>query len=239
MNNNNEFVESILARARTARGQILQDAVVGRYIDRDMPYIPRPYVGTGDIRLIIVGQDPTVQRAKRRASIQTVLTLDEKNSQLSRFLGELCNDLGLSLSEHVYATNACKCFFTSPPTTIHRDDDVSVLEASAPAWLPILRDELAAFPRAAVISLGQPVLAMLVRPEHCREMKHYWGYHRQWKDGKRTPMCPILSEQSTVSRQIFPFVHQPTQRGNRTEFYRQRRAEYIEFIKKHLLQEGV
>lgn len=234
---NDEVIDRIVARSQAARDQLLQDSVVGQYIDRDLPHIPRPFVGIGDIRLIIIGQDPTVQRAKRRASIKTVLTLDEKNGLLSRFLGELCDELGLSLREHVYATNACKCFFTSPPTTIHRDDDVSVLEASAPVWLPILRDELAAFPCAVIISLGEPVLAMLVRLEHCREMKHYWGYHRQWKDGKRTPMCPILPEQSSVDRQIFPFIHQPTQRGNRAEFYRQRRAEYIEFIKKHLFQE--
>lgn len=236
---NDPFVAGVVASAQKAREQLLQDAVVGPYIDRDLPHVPPPYVGSGDIRLIIIGQDPTVQRAKRRASIHTVLTLDEKNGLLSRFLGGLCDELGLSLSEHVYATNACKCFFTSPPTIITRNDNVNVLEKSASVWLPILRYELAAFPQAAVISLGEPVLSLLVKQEYSREMKHYWGYHREWQVGKRTAMCPILPEQSTVARQIFPFVHQPTLQGKRTEFYRQRRAEYIEFVISHFSEEGV
>lgn len=236
---NSEFIDGVVARAQAAREQLLQDSVVGPYIDRDLPGIPVPYVGTGDICLVIIGQDPTVQSEKRRSSITTVLTLDEKGSRLWSYLDTLCNELELSLDEHVYATNVCKCFFTSPPTTIARDDDVNVLEASASVWLPILRDELAAFPEATVISLGEPVLSVLVKPEYSQQMKHYWGYHRQWKAGKRTPMRAILPEQSTVSRQVFPFVHQPTLRGKRTEFYRQRRAEYVEFIKGHFSQGGV
>jgi hypothetical protein len=109
-----------------------------------------------------------------------------------------------------------------------------VLEAGAPVWLPVLQRELDAFPRATIVSLGEPVLAMLVRPDAYRSMKCYWGYHVRWKDGQRTPMRAISAEESTVGRSIFPFVHQPTLRGIRAAFYRARRPEYIAFIRQHI-----
>jgi uracil-DNA glycosylase len=226
------FVEDVLSRAYAARVEMAQNPALAPWVDASLP-IPRPYLGSGEIGLVIIGQDPTVQNPRTRLRIRTVLDLDQRG-QLRRYLEGLCADLGLSLSQNVYATNACKGFFTAPPTAIKKDHGVDVLEAGTFAWLPVLQYELDAFPHAAIISLGEPVLTMLVRPGSSRSMKDYWGYQVRWKDGQRAPMQAIRAEESTVGRTIHPFVHQPTLRGSRAAFYRSRRPEYIAFIRQSL-----
>ena len=151
-----QFVRAIQTRAQEAHRQLAGSARIGKYIDTSLP-LPTPFVGSGEIRLVIVGQDPTIQNAAKRTKIKTVLNLDKPNS-LRKFIERLCSDLGLHLDEHVYATNAAKGFFTQPPTAIKKDDRFDVLAESRSVWGPILRDELKRFPGAAVISLGEPVL---------------------------------------------------------------------------------
>jgi uracil-DNA glycosylase len=225
MSPNPAFVEEIMTQSRAALSRLEQLEAIRSFVETGLP-IPRPYLGSGEIRLVIIGQDPTVQQQQQRAGIKTVLNLDKRGG-LNTYLAQLCQDLGLSLA-NVYATNACKNFFVQPPTAIK---EVNVLAASAPVWLPILQAELARFPNALVISLGEPVLSMLVKPCFPREMKYYWGYHRRWREGKSNPMRPIAADESTVDRIIFPFVHQPTIRSQRAEFYRVKRRDYLGFIR--------
>jgi uracil-DNA glycosylase len=224
-----EFVSDVVVLATAVRQTVCKHPVVGRFVEVAHP-IPHPFVGTGDIRLVIIGQDPTVQRSESRAAITTVLNLDRGGS-LRAYLANLCRDLGIDLDQHVYATNACKCFFTDPPTTIVKRDGVDVLAESANLWLPLLVEELAHFPDAFIISLGEPVLVMLTRPEHWRPMREYWGYDRRWRAGVHLPMHAIDAEEGTVGRRIFPIVHEPTQRGRRTAFYREQRQAYLAFIR--------
>lgn len=156
-----------------------------------------------------------------------MLNLD-KGGGLLRYIASLCNDLGMSLRDEVYATNACKNFWIRPPTAIQ---GVDVLALSAPFWLALLRAELDNLPDATLISLGQPVLSMLVRDGSRRPMRDYWGYHPRWRAGEMHPMQAIEPDESTVGRRIFPFVHQPSLRGGRAAFYRARWAEYVEFVR--------
>lgn len=83
--------------------QLKKDERLGQYVDKTL-HIPQPYHGSGTIRLIVLGQDPTVKERERRKAIRTVLTLDEPGP-LSNYLESLCNDLEIQLSENVYATN--------------------------------------------------------------------------------------------------------------------------------------
>lgn len=220
------FVRAIQKRAEEAHHQLAGFAGIGKYIDTS-PSLPMPFVGNGEIRLVIIGQDPTIQNAATRTKIKTVLNLDKPNS-LRKFIERLCSDLGLHLDEHVYATNAAKGFFTQPPTTIKKNDRFDVLAESRPVWGPILREELQRFPAAAVISLGEPVLAMLYDAE-APKMKSFWGHDKDWKNGKFTQPTKLAAGQSTISRDIFPFVHQPSMRK---AFYKQRWDEYIRFIRR-------
>jgi len=103
----------IAQRAETARVELLSDPLIAPFIDALLP-IPKPLLGCGEIKLIIIGQDPAVQDPRTRAHIRTVLTLD-RNGQGRRYLESHCGDLGLALSWNAYAANACKCFFTAPP----------------------------------------------------------------------------------------------------------------------------
>lgn len=224
MNPGTAFVEQILTKSEAALSQLERLVAVRPFVDWDLP-IPQPYLGSGEIRLILIGQDPTVQREGSQRAVQTVLNLD-KPGALRTYLEDLCHDLGLSLAKNVYATNACKNFFVRRPTTIKKVEGVDILEASAPVWLPILKRELARFLEATVISLGEPVLSILVRPGFPREVKYYWGYQEDWQLGKCTPMRPIAADASTVGRVIFPCVHWHSPR-----FFRVKRSEYIAFIR--------
>ncbi len=226
-NGRSHTVDEIMARAESARSEVARLLHVGSFVDTSLS-IPRPYVGLGAIRLVIIGQDPTVQNEAERARIRTVLNLDKRGGLL-RYLATLCSDLGVSLRDEVYATNACKNFWIRPPTAI---EEVDVLALSAPFWLPLLRAELDRFPDATVISLGQPVLSMLVRDGSSRQMRDYWGYHPRWRAGEMRPMHAIEPDETTVGRRIFPFVHQPSLRGGRAAFYRARWAEYVKFVRK-------
>ena len=224
----NRWLEDIMNESEKALPK-LQETELTQYVDTSLP-LPKPYLGSGKIRLVIIGQDPTVQRKPSRPHVRTVLNLNTKRG-LWAYLDKLCQDSGISLEENVYATNACKNFFTEPPTKLKSETGVDVLAASAPIWLPVLHQELAAFPEARVISLGEPVLTMLVHEGYPREVKHYWGYHRQWKEGRRNPMRPVTAEQSTIGRAFHPFIHQPTYRSPRAAFYRKTWDAHMDFVR--------
>src|SRR4051794_36280095 len=99
-----EFVTYVVAQATAVLQTTCEHPIVGRFVAMAHP-IPRPFIGAGDIRLVIIGQDPTVQRSKSRAAITTVLNLNRDGS-LRTYLKNLCCDLGLDLDQHIYATNA-------------------------------------------------------------------------------------------------------------------------------------
>lgn len=226
------FVAEVVARAENVRHQLLHDERCARYIDPLVTHLPRPYLGGENIRVVIIGQDPTVQNIARRQQISTVLTLNEPKSALYRYVRDLSDRLSVGMDQ-VYATNACKCFFTDPPTTIKNRDKVDVLALTAEAWLPVLRAELAAFPDAVVISLGEPVLSMLVKPGASRLMRDYWGYQQGWQQRGFLPFCAITPEISAVDRLIYPYIHQPSLRGRGKAFYSARTVDYLTTIRAH------
>lgn len=224
-----DFVDDIVSRAKSVQEGLARDpgltGLVGTFRT-----IPRPFIGRGPVRLVIVGQDPTVQNASSRARITTVLNLDRGGS-LHAYLDALCMELGVDLENEVYATNLAKGFFAHPPTKILKDHGRDVLTETASSWLPLLRDELSRFPGATVITLGEPVLPVLVAPRSPIRMRHYWGWQRDWKSKGFGPFAIVGARQSVLGRAFFPFVHQPTMRGARSEFYRVRRDEYVRFVR--------
>ncbi|MCB9457411.1 MAG: hypothetical protein H6671_15610 [Anaerolineaceae bacterium] len=217
-------LETLNTRTRLALAELESVQVISPYVDWNRT-LPKPFHGSGDIRLVIIGQDPTVRLKSSRDQVNMVLDLDKKNSNLYRFLNKVCEALGLSLNEHVYATNAYKNFFTQPPTSIKQ---VNVLEFSAPVWLPVLQYELNSFPQAAVMSLGQPVLSMLVKSDHRqdRSVCYYWG-HPSFPGAEQ--FKSVSAEESTVNRRIFPMVHLNTRNTNR--FYHANETNYINYMK--------
>lgn len=220
------FIDNILVQSTVGRDALLHNPTVGRFVDASLP-VPQPFLGTGDIRLVIIGQDPTIQQKESRSKVTTALNL-ERGGPLRTYLSKICSGLGLVLEQHVYATNAVKCFFLEPPTKIKEDYGIDVLEANADIWLPILKHELTQFPDATVISLGQPVLSMLVHEGRSRQLKTYWGYHRDWQQGRREALSEISSINSRLERRIFPFVHLSTKAPL---FYKEMLDHYLAYVR--------
>lgn len=219
---------NVKQRATELLGDLISDPHLGPFVDGTLG-IPKAFRGSGQVRLIILGQDPTVKNPHSRSTIKTVLNLDKRGS-LRNYLVRVCRELGLDLDQNVYATNYFKNFFIKPPTQIK---EINVFQEFAPTWLPLLRDELAMFPQLPVITLGQPLLAALVSGGASPHVRDYWGYTPQWKSGEMGPFQSLDPNQNHLERVIFPFPHQPS---IRKQFYKERMSDYITFVTKSIGQ---
>jgi len=125
----------------------------------------------------------------------------------------------------VYATNLFKNFFIDPPTQIK---EINIFLTFLPYWLPLLKDELAHYPKAPVISLGEPLLQTIVSGNVSAKVRDYWGYTKEWKAGKIGPFKHLLAEDNNLGRIIFPYPHQPS---IRKQFYRENLTQYTKYMK--------
>lgn len=224
------FLEELVQRSLRVRGRLKADPKLGKYIDEDL-HIPMPFVGSGPIKLVIVGQDPTIGSKKGRHKITQVLMLDRGGS-LKSFLQDVCAQLGVKLEDNVYATNVCKNFFTDPPRNIK---DVKVVKESGGTWLPILRDELALFPETPILTLGEPILEVLLRPDKYHPMKWFWGHRRNWQHNGVHPFRLVEPEDTTIARRFYPFIHQ---NSKSRPFYKKYSSEYLAFVRKQIEKEA-
>lgn len=177
-----------------------------------------PYRISNKIKLIILGQDPTVKNAKSRQTIEYTLNLDKAGS-LRLYTNQICNALGISF-ENVYATNIFKYFYTQPPErTMH------VLHSHLPANLELLKDELAAYPKVPIIALGLPVLQLLAGEGS--QVRDYWDYNPKTKQsGGNFTFCePNLNK---LGRRFYPFPHQPSVSK---DFYGSNLPKYLKYLK--------
>lgn len=106
-----------------------------------------------------------------------------------------------------------------------------MLQQASRYWRPILHRELNAFPDATVISLGEPVLSLLVAPGGSQKVREYWGYTAGWKTGEREELSCIPWHHSAIGRPVSPFPHQPS---ISKQFYADRLEEYVAFTRSHL-----
>jgi hypothetical protein len=229
------MIEDLMLRSKEVVRSLAGDVALKPYIDADSP-LPRPFLGSGEIRLVILGQDPTVENLATRKKVTTVLMLDGKG-HLPRFLSSVCERLGYSL-ENLYATNVSKNFFRETPTQIKGQTGIDVVGLTNPRWLPLLQGELSWFPKAAVLTLGEPILRSLVRPCYSQDVKTYWGYQREWLRKGFESFKPVTAEQSLIDRKFFPFVHLNTNRKSRGgAFYQARCGDYLDFIRDQIREE--
>lgn len=179
----------------------------------------KPYLGNGEIKVIIIGQDPTIQNNKKRIEITCTLNLD-KNGSLKKYIEEdICLGLGITL-ENVYATNIFKYFYEEPPAaTFH------ILQNHLKENLNLLVNELNQFQNATIITLGEPVLQLLAGTN--RHLRNFWDYNQETKKTNGNFLFS-LGMDNILGKDFFPFPHQPSLRNN---FYRDHRHQYIEFVK--------
>jgi len=185
-------------------------------IDLDLPVID-PFNGGGKIRLIILGQDPTVKNVASRSHITKTLNLD-KNNAIRSYVNQICQALGISI-ENIYATNIFKYFYTRPPaTTMH------VLYYHLPENLTLLQEELSDFEKLPMISLGEPVIQLLTHASG--KVRKYWDYNL--KTGETNGCFSFAKAQDNkLLRDFFPFPHQPSLRK---VFYKENLPNYLSFM---------
>ena len=212
-------------KAREVLDNLASNPRLNHFIDCQLP-IPQTYRGTGPIKLIILGQDPTANNVKSRATITTVLNLD-KPGNIYNYLSRICNRLDFDL-ENIYASNYLKNFFKDPPTQI---TEIDVFKEFAPYWFPLLREELAQFPQVPIIILGEPLLSAIVCGGASPCVRDYWGYKPDWKSGEKGTYCCLEPDKNILGHVVFPFPHQPS---IGKQFYAERFGSYVTFVKQQL-----
>ncbi len=204
-----DIIEKVIA----IRDSLPQES--SNLIDYSLAPIP-PFCGKKTIKLIILGQDPTIRNIKQRSKIQYALNLDNNKSPLRKYIEKICAGLDLSL-DNIYATNIYKYFYTFPPA-----DNLDVLKRHLEPNLKLLESELSDFEECPIITLGEPVLKLLTNSNE--KVRDYWNYN----DCGFHYNSPI---QNILHRPIFPFPHQPS---IRKEFYNGNFLRYLDYMKKIL-----
>lgn len=185
-------------------------------IDPNLDPIP-PFIGSSSIKLIILGQDPTVKNVKSRSKIKTTLNLD-KNNALKRYIDEICKELNISI-DNVYATNLFKYFFTNPPAS-----NFPILLEHLEPNLQLVLEEINQFKQVPIIILGEPLLKLLTDKNN--KVRLYWDYNAKTKDSNLNFKFSNKNE-NKLNRDIYPIPHQPS---IRKEFYRKNFQKYIKII---------
>lgn len=216
MSNAAEFLEIVMSLSHEVSLKLVADPLIGPYVDQNHD-IPRPFIGSEEIKLVIIGQDPTAGLAEERDQINTVLKLN-KPGPLRNFVRTISERIGFDIDKNVYCTNLCKNFFNEKPSCMLEASSVDVISLAFPFWEPVLRRELENFPHAVIVTLGGPVLKRLVKPGVSDQMYDYWspkGYSK------------VLADQSVLSREFFPFIHIRTLDRF---YYLMNRFAYLDYI---------
>lgn len=206
------------------RTELAHDATLKDFVDTTLNP-PVPYRGTGRIRLVILGQDPTVKRAESRKFVKTVLNLDQDGA-LKGYLLRVCRALGLSLEANVFATNFANVFFTKPPASVK---DTDILAVASKYCIPRLLSDLKPYTGVPILSLGEPLLEQLATCAASRKVREYWDYRPDWRASAIRPFRHLPACGNVLQREVFPFPHQPS---IRKEFYSGRLEAYLEYMKK-------
>jgi len=204
----------------------LASSEISSYIDTSLTP-PDPFRGRGKIRLIILGQDPTVQDPEYREKIKVTLLLNQPGG-LRTYLENICKSLDIDLDENIYATNLLKNFFTVPPDTM-REKDPQFFRNAADHWIPLLREEIEEFENVPILPLGEPVLNCLTKSPDRVLIRNYWGYEGPAQYGRNFGYIKPI--ENVLSRIVFPFPHIP---GLSHKFYRQQMNGYLAFMKEHI-----
>ncbi|MBE6342547.1 MAG: hypothetical protein E7065_04050 [Lentimicrobiaceae bacterium] len=180
-------------------------------IDFDLSPV-KPYIGDEEIKLIIIGQDPTIRNKQRRKYINTTLNLD-KNGALKTYVENICRELDISV-QNVYATNIFKYFYSIPPA-----DTPNVLIKHKTQNIELLRKEIECYKDSPIITLGEPVLRLLTNEGE--KVRNYWNFQER---GYKY----LSPDNNILRRYIFPFPHQPSMRKL---LYNSNFKDYIKYMK--------
>jgi hypothetical protein len=184
----------------------------------DSLLIVLPFRISNQIKLIILGQDPTVKNSISRKTIKYTLNLD-KSGSLKKYIGSICSKLGINY-ENIYASNVFKYFYSKPP-----QNTMNILQNHLEPNLGLLIKELSEYPHLPILTLGLPVLQLLTNPDS--QVRDFWGYDTKTKKRVK-PFSFCAADSNKLKRNIFPFPHQPSLRK---QHYTDNLDDYIKFMK--------
>ena len=215
-------VTEVCERAKELRLILLESGFGKEYIDPQYGCIPRPYHPSPaePVKLIILGQDPTIQNPNSRAKVDVVLNLDKSNS-LRTYISGITRDLGIDIDKNVYATNLLKCFFKEPPAKTKE-----LVAKLSEDWIDLLIEELEVFPNVPILTLGQPVVEALVTGGS-KKVREYWGYRPNNQYDPSLFKCSSPRD-NRLSRLIIAFPHI---RSSSKEFYKGARPAFTKFVR--------
>lgn len=190
------------------------------HIIKEYGIVP-PYQGNSDIKLVIIGQDPTIRNEEQRKNIACTLNLDKAGS-LTRYVEQICEGLGIAI-KNVYATNVFKYFYSNPPA-----DTFDVLKKHLDPNLQLLNKELSTIPDVPIITLGEPVLRLLTGNDKA-EVSDYWGYDPKTRT-RNGAFKYSKADENKLNRAFFPFCHITSY--NTKVFYKGTLKEYINYVKR-------
>ena len=186
-------------------------------VKRELRFVP-PYFGKDDIKLIIIGQDPTIRNEERRKNITCTLNLD-KSGALTSYVKQICEGLGITI-DNVFATNIFKYFYTTPPA-----QTFNILTKHLSPNLDLLKRELSSFQSVPIITLGEPVLKLLTNDR--AKVRYYWGYDSKTKASNGV-FTSVKAAENKLGQIIYPFCHQPSFRKH---FYKNTLDLYTHYVK--------
>ncbi len=191
-------------------------------IDRDLDPIPPFWQRNEEVKVILVGQDPTIRNRSKRRNITATLNLDKKGP-LRSYVEKIISPLRISF-QNIYATNLFKYFYSLPPS-----ESICILESHLPENLKVLLGEIEMFPRASIILLGEPVLQLIAK-EHTKDhnrMTYFWNYNFKTKVSDKNFKL-LQGRDNHLKRDTFPFPHQPS---ISKAFYKTTLPAYVDFLR--------
>ena len=218
-----EELKSRVEETVTSLKDVKENPIVGGYVP--------PYIGGGEIKLVIIGQDPTVRNPMSRKNITCTLNLNKPKSALYRYIDGICSGLGITM-ENVYATNLFKYFYSTPPA-----GTTEVLRFHLESNLRLLKEELAdlnLYNDCPIITLGEPVLKLLLNQDvqnKEKKVRFYWDYNSTTKSSDKH-FCFVDESKNVLSLKFYPFCHQPSMRK---QFYKNCLIDYISFLKENCI----
>jgi len=186
------------------RSKVILDVIkknndIKKYVDSRYEF-PKVWVKSNEVKLVIIGQDPTVVNENDRKNIKYVLNLD-KDKIMKKYVQLIVGEFEADVDNNVYATNFFKNFFIKPPTWL-KNNNINMFELTYAYWAPLLVDELNKLPpNVPVITLGENVFDVIKKDKNDR-LKYVWGYPNQGD-------FRILSnDQNILNRLVIPFPHE-------------------------------
>jgi len=210
-------LKNIINKSESIRQTILKDKLLSESLNSKYIHIPKPYLGRGKIKLIIIGSDPGP--CLEGPIIKTVMNLDRKGTIHYNYISGILKGLHLKF-DNLYATNYYKCIFS-------KGDFRLKSAVQFKYWLELLKEEINNYPHAAIISSSELLNSFFIT-KGATKLVYYWDYIGANDSGLEFKY--IEAKNNILNRNIYPFPHYRTYL--QSVFYVHYLDNYLEWMRK-------